>query len=84
VGSERLKKGVGFVPYEFHEGLIPHGILTRRLKVSPQALDKDEALAPFVQVRLVSHGSTEVSPERLELESQSLAYIRPAGGTFTS
>ena len=48
MGPERLKKGVGFLPYVFYEGLIPGGILTRRLKVSPQALDKDQALTSIV------------------------------------
>jgi len=59
VGPERLKKGVGFVPYVFHEGLVPRGILARGLKVSPQALDEDQALASVVQDGLISHGSTE-------------------------
>ena len=55
VGPERLKKGVGFVPYVFHEGFVFRGILTGGLKLSPQPLDEDQTLASFVQGGLVSH-----------------------------
>ena len=82
VGSERLKKGVRFVPYVFHEGLVLLRILTRGLEVSPQALDEDQALASIVQGGLVSHGSAAVCAEIHEWESRFLAYI--PGNTFTS
>jgi hypothetical protein len=82
VGPERLEKGVGFVPYVFHESFVFRGILTRGLKLSPQSLDEDQTLASFVQGGLVSHGSTAVCAEVSAWESRALAYIR--GSTFTS
>ena len=42
------EKCIGFAPYVFHEGFVLHGILTRGLKFSPQALDEDQTLATFV------------------------------------
>jgi hypothetical protein len=68
VGPEALKKGVGFVPDVFHEGFVLRGILARGLKVSPQALNEEEALATFVQGGLISHGSTAVCAEMSECD----------------
>ena len=42
---ERLEKGIGFVPYALHEGLVFHGVLARGLKLSPQALDDGQTVA---------------------------------------
>ena len=57
VGPDRLEKGVGFVPYVFHEGFVFRGILTRGLKFSPQPLDEDQTLASFVHHLRKGHAS---------------------------
>jgi hypothetical protein len=48
VGVDRLKKGIGFSPYAFHERLVFHRILARRLKLSPQALNEGQTLATVI------------------------------------
>ena len=45
---QRLQKTIGLAPNPIHEGLILHGILTRGLKFSPQALDEEQTLAAVV------------------------------------
>ena len=48
MGVERPKKGIGFLPYAFHERLVSHGVLARGLKLSPQALNEGQTLAAVI------------------------------------
>ena len=46
--AEGLKKGVGFPPYAFHKRFVFHRVLTRGLKLRPQALDEGQTLAAVI------------------------------------
>lgn len=48
VGVERLKKGIGFAPDAFREGLVFHRVLACGLKFDPQALDARQTLVGVV------------------------------------
>ena len=54
MGAEGLKKRVGFPPYAFHKRFVFHRVLTRGLKLRPQALDEGQTLAAVIEGRTVS------------------------------
>ena len=45
---ERLKKGIGFPPYAFHERFVFHRVLARGLKLRPQALNEGQTFATVI------------------------------------
>ena len=51
---KRLKKGIGFAPYAFHERFVFHGVFARGLKLKPQALNEGQTFATVIQDRTVS------------------------------
>jgi hypothetical protein len=60
VRAEPLTEGIDFSPDAFHEGFVFHGILSRRLKFSPQELDARKTLASFVGSGTVRSHAPEI------------------------
>jgi hypothetical protein len=58
VGAERLKKGIGFSPYAFHQRLVFHGVLASGLKLRPYALDAGQMLVAVFESGTVNQAGS--------------------------